>query len=501
MSFLRVSEPNVAAIPLDDLGITIAQNTSNFVMTDQFSIQDLYVSADLEAAIIAGDITVEIDYGTGFTAISAGDYTNRDALASFLNVYEITNENNNEDLVDGSEVNASGPASAPLHIHDARYFTETELGGTGGAGLIGVDSSLPWLNLSGANVQAVFDVIDNLFNTLITLDAAYDNDADGILDVDGTLKNLNLRSDNVNDVVISRTNLTNDQNFLLADVSANELILGAPVSGALAKVDVRVLTDLIVDGNITYTGTITDTTVNILNVTNANILLRDGAATGADAALEVERGSTGADANLRWNETTDRWMAGIIGTDFTIALLEVDETVTSVWEFQGGATTEPSMYLTEKAAAPTVNLGAAGQIPMSMMPGGILAVYDKSNGRNKWLSVDREQMIFTGRNNPNNANEYARLGAIPSNNGGNRLISAMTLVGISIQTAVAETWTAEVRKTDTVTVQSSLAAAAAIGNQSDAINVDFAAGDYIQVFINGTSVNRPIIKLEFARKF
>jgi hypothetical protein len=497
MSFIRITEPNVAAVPLDDLGITVAQAAVT-ILTNQFTIQDLYVSADLEAAIIAGDLTVEIDYGTGFTAISAGDYTNRDALGAFLNIYELTNENNNEDLVDGSEVNASGPLSAPLHIHDARYYTETEISGIGGAALVGVDNS-GWTVLTGSTVQAVFNAIDTLFGTF-DLDNVYDNDVDGILNVDGSGKDLDFKSDNTNNVIISRTDTTTHQNILETNVAGNQLLLGGLVSGLLAQTDVRVISDLIVDGDITFTGTITDTTVNELNVTNSKILLRDGAATGADASIEVERGSTGADACILWNETIDRWQMGIVGDKNTVAFIDEDEDVSGNWCF-GGAATDPNLCLTEKASAPTTNLGAAGEIPMAMLPNGLLAIYDKSNSRNKFLSVQRQFMIFHGRNNANNTNEHARIGEIPSNNSGNRVIRNATIVGMSIQTKGNETWTAEIRKNGVVTVITSLAAAAASGNETGALNVDVNAGDEIQAFINGSQVDRPIIKVELAYRF
>ena len=84
-----------------------------------------------------------------------------------------------------------------------------------------------------------------------------------------------------------------------------------------------------------------------------------------------------------------------------------------------------------------------------------------------------------------------------------RLIRNATLVGISVQTNTAGTWTAEVRKNDTATVQDSLAVAAATGNQSGARNVDFNAGDEVQVYINssGANIDRPVIRLEFAYRF
>ena len=510
MSFVRVTEPNVSAVSIDDLGISIAQ-AAVVVLSDQFSVADLYLSADLEALIIAGTLTIELDFGTGYTSVAAIDYTNRDTLGSFLNVYEITNEDNNEDLVDGSEVNASGPGATPLHIHDARYYTETELvdssGGSPGAGLVGADDTACVGQGTGAftTVQGGLDAICAFVTAgaMDDLDSVYSNDSDGRMDVDEVSKPLDFRSDDANDIVISRTDTVDIQDILRADVSADELLLGAAAVGGLAKVDVRVLTDLFVDGNITFVGTITDTTVTNMNVTNSEILLRDGAGAGGDAAILVERGATGADACVSWNETSDRWESGIIGTKATIPGIENDEDIPGVWCFGGVDDTEPDLCLLEKsdAAPPTTNLGAAGEIPMAMMENGLLAIYDKSNSRSKWLSVQREFMIFTGRDNSNNSNEYARAGDFTSNQAGIRLIRKATLVGISIQTNGSETWTAEVRKNGSATVESSLAAVAVAGDQDGTINVDFDAGDEIQVYINGSMINRPAIKLEFAYRF
>ena len=573
MSFFRVTNPVASPFVLSDLGITIAASASNIVLSNQFSVNDLYLSADLEAAIIAGDLTVQIDYGTGFASIAAIDYTNRDALSSWLNVYEITNENDNEDLVNGSDASA-------LHAHDGRYFTETELGsstGPTGASLIGIDDTA-WSSLiTFDDVQEFADDLAGLL-TSFDLDDVYTNDVDGIMRIDDLGKQLSLRSDNVNDINISReiaaaiaasvlfqtitftavtagsagnsialvfdgiddindvvgawntanpgntvsftgqlgtfvptagtatlsggANISGPQDALRLDVSGNELLLGSAQVGSLAEIDVRILTDLIVDGNLTITGTFTDTTVNELNVTNANIRLRDGAAAipGADAYIEVERGTSGADARLLWNEALDRWQAGIVGNINTIALLELDEIVTGVYEFQGGAVTEPSMYLTNKASAPTTNLGSATQIPMSMI-NNTLAVYDKTNSRNRFLSVNRMYLGFSGRDNSNNANEYARFGEFTSNQSSARLMKNMTLVGMSIQTNGAETWTAQVRKNGVVTNLASLAASAAAGAQDNTFNIDFNAGDKIDVYIDGSSVDRPIILLEFAERF
>lgn len=505
MSFFKVTNTDgVNPFMIDDLGYELGAGVTETI-SDQFSVSDMYLSADLEAAIIAGDLTVQIDYGTGFQAVAAGDYTNRDCLGAFLNVYEITNENNNEDLVDGSDVNASGPSGNPLHIHDARYFTETELGATTtptGGSLIGVDDTA-WTSIPVPGM--VFDDVQEFIDDLaaawqnIDLDQVYDNDADGVMNVDGTTKPLDLRSDNSNDIIISRIAGVDYQEALLFDVSGDELILGHAAQGALAQIDVRVATDLYVDGNITFTGTITDTTVNNMNVTNEKITLRDGAGTGGDAQIAVERGTTGADASLLWDETADRWKAGLDGSENTIALLELDEIVTGVWEFQGGGTTEPNLYLTDKTSAPSTNLGSASQIPVSMI-NNELAVYDKT--RTKWLGVARMHQYFAGRDNPNSTNEYAKtVGAFTSNQTGIRLHKDMTLVGMSIQTNGVETWTARVRKNGGAANLASLASGGAAGAHATNTDVDFSAGDVIQVYIDGTHINRPFIMLEFAPKY
>lgn len=496
MSFLRVSNPSaVVAVDLFDLGVSIAISATNIVLSDQFSIQDLVRSADLEAAIIAGDLTVQIDYGTGFTAVAASDYSNRDALGTFLNIYEITNENTNERLVSGADA-SSGTS---LHNHNSIYFTETELGGTGGAALIGVNQT-NFQQISGATVQAALDSIDDAFVTLVTLDSAYDNDSDGILLVDGTTKDLNFRSNNANDVAISRISGADIQDFLRADVSADELILGSAAVGALALVNVRIKKNLIVEGDITFTGTMTDTTVSELNVTNANIKLREGAATGADAQIEVERGSTGTDATVKWDETADRWKAGLEGSEQTIALLEADETISGTWLFDPTPATDPNFVLDERAA-PTTGLGAAGQVPVFMAADGTLAVYDKSNSRNKALSVARKSLVFTGRSNNNNKDEYLYIGQINSFETGLRLEKNMTLVAGSAQTQASGTYTIRIRKNGSATNLASIVVTAATGAHVSNLNLDLDAGDRLQAYIeNATGVASPVVRLEMAER-
>ena len=316
---------------------------------------------------------------------------------------------------------------------------------------------------------------------------------------------MEFRSDNsaTNDVLITRYDLTDVQNFLVADISADELILGAAAVGGHAAIDVRVLTDLYVDGNITFVGTITDTTVDELNVTNANIMLRDGAGAGADAHIYVERGATGADACISWNETTDRWQVGIVGTKYNIARSDFDEEIDGNWIFTGGGATSPSFAMTEKACAtpPTTDLGAAGQIPFAVMDDGHLYAYDKTNSRDKWLSVHRENLVFTGRNSTSNKDEYLWMGRVNTQRVGWRAASKMTIVGVKAQAGTSATYTIRVRKNGSATNIASLVVTAALGDEDLTLDVDLAAGDYVQVFLDSSAVNieAPVVELEIAK--
>ena len=510
MSYLRITNITGPEYPvpveLADLGYTVAFDATNFVISNQFSPEDLQNSADLIAAVRASLLKAQVNLDGAWVDVAALDFDGEDVYAAFANIYEIVNTIDNQRLVDGSDCSDTTDDQLELHNHDQRYYTKGQLNsttdGSSGASLIGTFDG-DWTSITGDTVQAALDSIDATIQGY-DLDDAYDNDADGILHVDGATKPLDLRSDGVNDISISRKVLTAYQQALLLDVSGNMLYLGAGADGALAAIDVTIPTNLTVNGNITFSGTITDTTVNEVNVTNASIMLRDGAINGADAYIYVERGATGADADLMWDESAERWKAGEVGTEETIALLERDEVVTGVWEFQGGAATEPNMYFTNKAAAPTTNLGAAGQYPVSLI-NGQLAVYDKSNSRNKFLSVARFKAEFSGRDHDKNKNEYLRTnGAFTSNKTGYRLNQAVTLVSITLESGGAVAWSAKVRKNYNELVDIAVkATGGARGVQDNTLNVDLGAGDTIQVFMDsaGLEIDRPNVILEYAYKY
>ena len=90
--------------------------------------------------------------------------------------------------------------------------------------------------------------------------------------------------------------------------------------------DVTITTsgNLTVTGDLTVSGTTTSVNTETVTINDNIILLNKNASTGTDGGIHVERGSTGTDASLIWNESQDRWYAGLAGAEVKI-LTTADE--------------------------------------------------------------------------------------------------------------------------------------------------------------------------------
>ena len=109
--------------------------------------------------------------------------------------------------------------------------------------------------------------------------------------------------------------------------TANEIQLNTtgvgPYSGAVTvglPDDVTITGDLTVSGDLTVNGDIT--TLNTATMTvEDNIFVLNSNVTGTpstNAGIEIERG-TSLNATLLWDESTDKWSAGIAGSEVAIA--------------------------------------------------------------------------------------------------------------------------------------------------------------------------------------
>jgi len=106
-----------------------------------------------------------------------------------------------------------------------------------------------------------------------------------------------------------------------------------------------------------------------------------------------------------------------------------------------------------------------------------------------------------GRNSVATTDQYLRgYNGAPLNLNGYALLFDCTLVGISISGETSQTWTAEIRKNDAVAVIDSLTMTAARENHDYTKNTDFNEGDRVQIYCNGTSIDRPLVEIFFRRK-
>ena len=72
--------------------------------------------------------------------------------------------------------------------------------------------------------------------------------------------------------------------------------------------------DVTITGNLTISGSYDKSSVDVSTYVDAFIGVNEGNGTDVTGGLIVERGATGNEARIQWNETSDQWEAGITGS-------------------------------------------------------------------------------------------------------------------------------------------------------------------------------------------
>ena len=111
-----------------------------------------------------------------------------------------------------------------------------------------------------------------------------------------------------------------------------------------------------ITGNLTISGSYDKSSVDVSTYVDAFIGVNEGNGTDVNGGLIVERGSTGNEARVQWNETSDKWEAGITGAYSTI-IREADA-------IDNGNTNKNQGFLRTSAAGKltvtNMDLGAVG---------------------------------------------------------------------------------------------------------------------------------------------
>jgi len=117
-----------------------------------------------------------------------------------------------------------------------------------------------------------------------------------------------------NDVTVAQTSQDKDLKFTVNDGGVTKTPL--QLTGADGGIDIT--GDVTITGNLTISGSYDKSSVDVSTYVDAFIGVNEGNGTDVNGGLIVERGSTGNEARVQWNETSDKWEAGITGAYSTI---------------------------------------------------------------------------------------------------------------------------------------------------------------------------------------
>jgi hypothetical protein len=136
------------------------------------------------------------------------------------------------------------------------------------------------------------------------------------------------------------TSVSGTNNQVTVSASAGAVTIGLPD-------DVTIDGNLTVDGTLTVSGSVTTLNTETLLVEDNQITLNSNV-TGTpsvDSGIEVERGDL-TNASLIWDESADKWAAGVIGSETAISLEGHTHVASDVTDFDTAVDSEIDAYLT-----------------------------------------------------------------------------------------------------------------------------------------------------------
>jgi hypothetical protein len=115
--------------------------------------------------------------------------------------------------------------------------------------------------------------------------------------------------------------------------------------------------------------------------------------------------------------------------------------------------------------------------------------------------IDRRYLYLAASRNGIVTNTYLQgPGSVFTNSSPFILPFNCTLIALAASCNVAGTWTAEVHKLNALVAGATLALVAANSNSRNDLAIDFNLGDGIQLFMNGTTIDRPHIQAVLRRR-
>jgi hypothetical protein len=119
--------------------------------------------------------------------------------------------------------------------------------------------------------------------------------------------------------------------------------------------------------------------------------------------------------------------------------------------------------------------------------------------RNKMLSMARMNQDFSYRG-LDQSSRYLKIGEVVGSANGYLMTRDATITALCARSRSSNNWSIEIRKNDVVTSLSTLSVVGGEGI-ADTLDVDVNAGDFVQLFINGSGIDHPLAFLELAWRY
>lgn len=455
-----------STVVLEDFGIEIL-NGSQITLSDFFDYSDIADSKELDTFIGNGDLVLN-DGSTDLSAADGVNYIKRDNIHNDLETHYTKTELNTAGgggVVDWANIINAPSFGSPTWIEPVLYMVTAISASpppTPAVGDVYIDTDdqnyykyngATWTSIGSASADdRVVDLSVNpqtvaVFDGSTSWDAEpeeADNSAVMVND-DGDLKNAQY------------VYQTEDGTWTkIADVDFDDHLNGGPSKHDASEIDVEGTYSNFSNSPGDLETIIGDINTQMTEALDNNTL--DGA---------YDEGGAGA--------------GRIITADS--GAVEIDTSA---------ATTAP-LRLVPKGSLPTTSL-TDGQLAIT---DGILFVYDATRG--KWLSVQRQFLVFGRRGNTRNQYLNFAAGTLPSNNSGYRMGRNVTIVSLSGQLDVSGSCDMHVRRNDVATNISSLTITTATGASDISVNVDVNANDFLQSFLSAAAnVEDPMLVVEIA---
>ena len=259
-------------------------------------------------------------------------------------------DNNHDDVALSLELaieHSSGHNGKILVSRSSNVLSLTQ-STTGTAGNTAITNNL-------SNTDAPDNFVGGSNGTLVaaSLDISGDADIDGTTNLDDTDIDGTLVVDGSNISLDSTSTLNIDNSNTSNGITIGTATSGVPISIGHTTSEVTVNDNLTVTGDLTVNGALTTLQSTNTIIKDTLIELANGASTGADSGIIIERGSTGDNAAFIWDESRDEF---VLGTTTATGASTGDLTVT-----RGNLSVERIGAGTEQAQAKVhaINDGAA----------------------------------------------------------------------------------------------------------------------------------------------